>query len=734
MRRPRPHPGHDRPRRCRRCRRPARRVLAALALGAALALTPAPAVTQGANTGSGSLASLVADQVLLEGRAILARGNVEIFYRGARLSAASLRYDSATGRLEIAGPIRLTDENGTVFLADAAELSADLREGVLESARLVLDQQLQIAAAEINRVGGRYTQMTRVIASSCQVCAGKPVPLWAIRARRVVHDQERRQLYFYGAQLRFADVPVFYLPRLRLPDPSVRRATGFLVPRLRFNSQLGTGARIPFFLRLGDHADLTFAPFVTNVTSTLETRYRQALRFGSFEVDANVSRDTLLPGTSRWYLTARGDFDLPLGFGLSIDLARASDPAYLSDYGWSRQDRLQNIAEISRVRRDQYIHGDLINWQTLRASEIPIADQLPFAQSDFLFEQRWHPGWPGGEVVLRLSGDALVRESALDMLGRDLARSGAALSWRRDWILPAGLVASAEAALAADGFVIGDDSRYATLQSRTTGGLALRLALPMARSTASGASEVLEPVVQLAWSAQRGPDAPNDDSVMVEFDPSNLFALSRFPGQDAVERGLRANIGLTWSRIQPGGLSFTLTGGKVLRQADPGQFSAASGLDGLSSDWLLAGQVSWGERLFAQGRALIADDFSLTRAETLIGWQGERLQLSAGQTWLIADPLESRPNPLNEWNFSSRYQISDGWAARFGARYDAFAGQPTRADLGIEFRTECLSVDLSLTRNYASSGSVTPSTDLGFSVELAGIGTSRARRASGCSG
>ncbi len=709
-----------------------RHILAALALGAALAFAPAVGVTQGVS--QGALASLVADQVRVEGAGIVAQGNVVVFYRGVRLTASRVVYDSISGKLDIIGPITLTDENGTVFLADAAELSSDLRDGVLESARLVLDQQLQIAAVEINRVAGRYTQMSKVVASSCQVCGHRPIPLWAIRASRVVHDQQERQLYFYDAQLRIADIPVFYLPRLRLPDPSVKRATGFLVPKLRFNSQLGTGARIPYFMTLGEHADLTFSPFITNVTNTLEMRYRQALSFGALELNGAVSSDTLLAGTTRYYLFGAGDFELPRDFRLSFDIAKVSDGAYLSDYRYSYDDRLRNIVELSRVQRDQYIYADLINWQTLRASEIPIADQLPFAQSDFVFEQRLAPDWLGGELLLQASGDALVRESALDVLGRDMARAGVALSWRRDWTMTNGLIASAEGALSADYFTITDDSNYASAQTRTTEAAALSLALPMARTTGAGAREIITPMVQLAWSAQQGADAPNDDSVMVEFDPANLFDLSRFAGQDAVERGLRANIGLTWSRLQPGGLSFTLTGGKVLRQSDEGQFSAASGLDGLSSDWLLAGQVQWDSQLFAQGRALVSDDLTLTKAETLLGWQGARLQLNTSQVWVIADALENRPDPLNEWSFSGRYQLSDGWAASFGTRYDAFGGQATKADFGLQFRTECLTVDLSLSRNYASSGNVTPSTDMGFMVELGGFGGSTPRRSSGCSG
>ena len=62
-----------------------------------------------------------------------------------------------------AGASATTDSDGTLFLADQAELDRDLQNGVLISARMVLNQQLQIAANEIARVGARYTRLDRVV-------------------------------------------------------------------------------------------------------------------------------------------------------------------------------------------------------------------------------------------------------------------------------------------------------------------------------------------------------------------------------------------------------------------------------------------------------------------------------------------------------------------------------------------------------------------------------------------
>ena len=92
----------------------------------------------------------------------------------------------------------------------------------------MLDRQLQLAAVAGAPRGGRYTQLDRVAVTSCQVCGDNRTPLWQIRADRVVHDEQARQIYFDNAQLRVLDCRCFWLPRLRLPDPTLARARGFL--------------------------------------------------------------------------------------------------------------------------------------------------------------------------------------------------------------------------------------------------------------------------------------------------------------------------------------------------------------------------------------------------------------------------------------------------------------------------------------------------------------------------
>ncbi len=676
-------------------------------------------------------ASLVADRVSIRrDAALVAEGNVEVFFQGQSLRATRIIYDRSTDRLLIEGPIVLNDGTGSFIVADQADLSADLTEGVLTSARLVLNQQLQLASTELRRVGGRYTELKSVVASSCQVCASNPTPLWEIRASRVVHDQQERQIFFDNAQFRVGGVPVFYLPRLRMPDPTLKRTAGFLVPRIRTTSGLGTGLKLPYFVTLGPSRDLTVTPYIsTKRGRTVELRYRQAFRTGDIELNGALSRDELVPGKTRGYLTAAGNFDLPQNFKLLFRGEVVSDDAYLLDYGLGDKDRLDSRIEITRTRRNEYISGRLIAFKSIRAGENNAT--LPSIITDMTFHRRFALGEFGGEGGLRFQTHSAYRSSASPLDGngdgiadgRDLGRASVRLDWSKNWVLPGGVLGAVLGEVTADYYSVRQDAAFGGGSSRLHGAVAMELRWPWVKAGANGATHVIEPMVQLVLSPSGTETLPNEDSALVEFDEANLFALNRFPGSDAVERGARANIGVSWTRIDPAGWTVGVTLGRVVRTDDLGQFSAASGLDGSTSDWLAAVQIALPDGVLMTNRVLFDDNTALTKAEMRLDVNRARYGLSTGYLWVVADPAENRPDPISELVVDGRYNLTDAWVAKVATRYDFQADRATSAGLGLAFRNECVLVDLSLSRRFTSSTSVRPTTDFGLSVDLLGFGS-----------
>jgi LPS-assembly protein len=665
-------------------------------------------------------ATLVADQVFItRDRKLIAEGNVEAFQGDVRLKAQRIVFDRTQGSLQIEGPIRIDQRGDVTILADAAQLDPGLQNGLLTGARMVFQQQLQLAALQMTRVQGRYSQLFKTAVTSCDVCDDGRPPLWQIRARKITHDEQERQLYFEEAQFMVMDVPVFYVPAMRLPDPTLERATGFLIPSIRTTSQLSTGIKVPYFFRLGDHADLTLSPYLSPKTRTLDFRYRQAFRTGRITFEGAYTRDDLEPSNDRGYFYAFGQFDVGRDFQLEFNLKTVSDNAYLSDYGLEDPDRLRSEIALSRYRRDEAIRLAVIDYNSLRDG----VDEsiLPTTVFDAEYERRLFPSAIGGELRLAAFLHAHHRTSAADVTGRDVGRATVDVSWQRSWIATNGLRTDWEIGTAIDTFGIYDDSGFPSRINRTTPRAALTFSLPMTRRGPGGGTHFLEPVAQLGWSDVSSTPVPNDESRFVEFDQGSLLDLSRFPANDVRKDGLTFVYGLNWAHYAAQGWQANATIGQVFRENSNANFSTTSGLAGTSSNLLLAGQLKLTKGLAITARGLMDGSLDLSKAELRGDWISEKASLSSTYLWLGIDPAEGRTAEVSELWFDGSYQVSANWTASANLRYDFADSRARRAGVGLVYNNECVTVDLSLNRRYTSTTSVEPSTDFGFTISLNGF-------------
>ncbi|MFN3208921.1 MAG: LPS-assembly protein LptD [Roseovarius sp.] len=724
-----------------------RRHITAL-LAAALATLPVAARPQAgvdsvparASAETSLPAVLVADDVFLSGdEQLIATGNVEALYDGRRLKASRIVYDRTTETLRVEGPISLEEPDGSmILLADSAELDREMKNGLLRGARIVMDDQVQLAANELARVNGRYNQLYKAAVTSCRVCNSRTPPLWQLRARRVIHDQQEKQLYFDGAQFRILDTPVFYLPRLRLPDPTLERATGFLVPSLNNSSLLGFGARVPYFIRMGDHRDLTVTPYLSTESRTLELRYRQAFRTGTIEVEGAMSDDDIGGRSFKSYIFAEGTFALPRDFVLRFDIEAVNDDTYLLDYGYSEKDRLDSEISVERARRDEYVRVALTGFRSLRAGESN--STLPTLVTNGEYERRIPLSYaPGGEIRLGFLSHAHYRSSDLIVDGpdfdpfadgRDVARFTASADWHRTWTLGAGVLTSAQIGLAIDSFHVrqaGNTSRSDAAELTPSASVELRW--PLSKTTVNGATHVIEPVMQVSWVGGSNPLVPNDESTRIEFDEGNLFNTSRYTAPDRRERGFNAAYGISWTRYGPKGWQSSFALGQVVReeaQVDPAggfAFSNSSGLQDRYSDLLVAGQFKTNDGLAITARGLFDDDFVTTKAEARASWRNDRAQVGGTYIWLRNDPAEARPNNISEWAFDASYRLSRHWTGSADWRYDVARDESVRAGLGVTYTNECVDVTLSASRRFTSSTILVPSTDISFTVGLRGFTT-----------
>ena len=232
---------------------------------------------------------------------------------------------------------------------------------IINAAQVLIDDTIRIRAEEIrlkNSTVERGKNIDRI--TSCKECENG-TPLWYFTASSAVNDTQNQNIVYRNVTLRVGGLPISYIPYLRLPNPNVDRASGFLVPGLTITSNLGVGSKLPYFIPIGDSRDLLLTPYLSPKTKTIEYRYRQKFLNGDLMVNGAFSQDDISNKEMRIYYKASGSFELSYGIKLKIKAGRANDDNYLADYSYGSEDDLTTDISLGKViiNNDRLFSGDL---------------------------------------------------------------------------------------------------------------------------------------------------------------------------------------------------------------------------------------------------------------------------------------------------------------------------------------------------------------------------------------
>jgi LPS-assembly protein len=689
--------------------------------------------------------ALIADEIVYDSvaRRLTARGSVQVFYGERTLTADMIVYDQDSDRITATGALVLRNPDGSTIHADFAELDSRLQDGLVRSARAMLDQRFRLAAVEARRVGGRFNVLGKAVFSTCEVCAAAPEPLWQIRARRIVHDEIEQRIFYEDAVFDVAGVPVFGLPYFQHPDPRLERGTGFLVPAVRLSDTFGYGIKTPFYWVIDEGSDLTLTPFVTTGEGlVMEGEYRRAFLGGTLGIGGAIVHDDDAKNRNfRGFAEASGHYFVTDSIFARFDGMAVSDDAFLTEFDYSDTDRLTSDAAIARYGPDGFWEVGAAFFQSLREGEG--VNTIPLVLPEVELRETWEGLPVGGIVGLSLSGYGLRRPgdppftgpgACINAFGEDItcgqdtARASAALDWERTWITAPGVTLTGYGAARFDLFRVWDSPDPAQLPNgfatRFTPTLGVSARWPLIRTDAS-ATHIVEPIAELYWSEPTGDqlELPNEDSLQVELDETNLFAVSRFSGWDRVEPGLRANVGLRYERIDAAGWNLGLVGGRIFRTEVEPVFAGLPGLNGEFSDYVAAFTLSHPPHLGLVSRVLLRDDFSFDRNELRLDLAFGDATFSGSYIYLSPEVAAGAPDEREEGSMLAGYRLNDSWSLRGGLTYDLQTGSFVRAGGGITWSNECVEVDFSISRRFTSSGNIEAATSVGLQVRLAGLGT-----------
>ncbi len=679
---------------------------------------------------------LRADEVRHDDRAgvTTARGSVEFASGGYVLRADRVVYDHLADHVSAAGNVILVDAEGQTIHSDHVEITGDMREGVIEGFRMLLSDGARIAAIRAERTAGGSTVAERAVYSPCSVCPddSERPPLWQLKARRIIHDRETRDVTYRDVVLEIFGIPVAYSPFVRHPDPTVTRRSGFLAPDIGSSSTLGSFVSVPYYLDLAPWRGVTIEPIITGKEGVILTgEFRERMEAGAITVDGSVTRararhhDGVLKDgrETRWHVDASGLWNDGADLLLGADIHRASDDTYLSRYGFSDDDTLVSDVFVEHFDDRTYTAASAWLYQGLRPSDDP--GNIPLVAPLVTYSYRTPPSSIGASASVDAGLLALSRSG-----GRDSRRLSGTVAWQAPIVTPGGQVYTARLSLRGDAYhtsgIPPGDRTAAGWTGRAIPEGVLEWRLPLVRTTAAG-HQFIEPLVMAAWSPNGGNDdgIPNEDGQDFEFDEMNLFSTNRFSGLDRVEGGLRLNYGLRLGDHSLGGGRNELLVGQSWRKRDDATFDENQGFEGRFSDYVGRLLVNPHETVNLLYRFRVSSDFSnLYRSEfaSRFGTAQANAEFAYVRLGGETDSLVGSTGTRQQVAGRGQLTIGGYWTLEGAWRSDLEGGETVVFNGALTYRDECIEISLRGERRSTDYTDYEPKNVIGIKVRLLTLG------------
>ncbi|TNE61995.1 MAG: LPS-assembly protein LptD [Alphaproteobacteria bacterium] len=730
--------------------------IAALCLGTALS---APSIAVQAQeddriTLDGNKVELAADQLSYDANTgeIVAIGRVRLDHEGYVLEAGEVRYNEKTGHAEASGAVELVTPNGERIFSPRVVLDDNLTKAFVDDIRLLLQDGAQVRAISGER-DGDTTTLDHAVYSPCEVCqkdGGTKEPLWQLKAVRVVHDREKRRLYYKNASLEVFGVPILWTPYFSHPDPTVEKASGFLPLDIQTSKDLGLVVGVPYYHVFNDSQDATITPILTTKEGfVVAGEYRQALRAGEYTADGSITyadeRDSsnMLTGGHefRGHVRSNGEFNHSSRWRSTYQVAWASDDTYLRRYNFSNADSLMSEYKLEGFYGASYISARTMAFQGLRQEDIAgkTAFALPLIDAEYVA-----PFKPLGGTF-KLGGNALALHRTD---GLDTQRVSASANWQKRYITSLGFVVDVDGLARVDAYNLDeldkpDDAAFtgsydgtsdtSASEIRTLTRLSTTVTWPLVKMTGTG-THMIEPIVEVTVSPARASatDVVNEDSRAFELTDLNLFSAERAAGYDLWEDGTRLTYGVRWrydgenlrSRIMVG-QSWRITGSDLV-------FADGAGLEGDFSDLVGRTEIYYKDWLEFEHRYRLDDtSFDIRHNEVNLKLGTAKRGILLGYFKLDRDLNFINREDREEIRGNAYISVDDNWRFDGGITHrltGAVIGGVSEGaggvgyNIGVTYANECIELGLRLKKSFTEDRDIEPGTSILFRLKLKNLG------------
>ena len=481
-------------------------------------------------------------------------GNVSVQQGYRQVRADRVDIDRAGEQAIASGNVTFR-EPGVVITGERVTYDSVSEMAEVGSAQYLLhDRQLSGTATTLSRDANGDI---RIDDGAMTFCAPDD-PSWVLNADRLDIDPESGDGQAWGAVLRVADVPVFYLPWVRFPVDS-RRKTGLLFPDIGSDSRGGVDITQPIYFNLAPNYDALYQPRYIQERGLLHQAQGRWLddTTGYWELNGGfIGNDEKYEGETqedgqRWLLAAKHSGQHGDAWRTTIKYTRVSDAEYVRDLenhrlSAQRQTALQQLGRVEWLGESWHVRLDMEQFQSLAQDIRNDYKKLPQMTAQW----RGEASWLGVEPLFlaqlshfdtdaaRVTGQRLYTEAGLRLPKR----------WQAGFLTST--IKYRAVSYELDDFPLLEESSPSadSLMASVDGGLIFERQTNLG---SSGMTQTLEPRAYFLYSQYEDQTGhPDFDSAELTFTYNQLYRDTRFSGNDRIDDANQLSLGVTTRFIE----------------------------------------------------------------------------------------------------------------------------------------------------------------------------------------
>ena len=646
-----------------------------------------------------------ADEILIldNGNKIKASGDIKIKTSEFDSISDNSTYNKELNQIKSSGNIIIKDNLNNYYYFDYLTTDKNFETALGSNVKVRTSDNARIVGKSFSRQKSNFNQINNASYTPClsENYLIKNCPGWKLDAKKVIHDTEKKTIYYENTVLSILNIPILYTPFFSHPDPSVKKKSGILMPIITSDNTLGTTLSVPLFYNIANNYDVTITPTIqTKADDYYSLNYRHLTENHMFNLESSISSNESNTGTKN-HIFIDGNVKNPYG-KFEYKIQTSNNDTYL---------RKNQINDLTILRSGLSFTKEMQNsYLDFKSHSYKHLNNIPNQKWEYIYPSINYNVYNYNDPFLNKNWE--VKNAFLNY--RDIDKN-----YKQE--ISSEIISNNTIVLKNVGLrfenvlqnrvIYYNDTENDFNQVRVFPQLSSKISFPLIKND-SKKSQILEPVLMPIIAPYN--NYRNDQNVS----NSNIFSLNRETSLSQWESGPRLNYGLNWL-VSYDDLAINTNVGQSLKLNKESNESKEE-----KSDYFITNIIDF------KSFGYIKTDLTIDSENIYLKDNNINTSINIGNIKFGFDydyESNNRIKTSEQISIGTKVNLRKDINLIASIRKDLMKEKSIGNALGLHYENDCLAINFDYFKDFTAVGDIKDSHGFSFTITLKPFGTSKQR-------